>query len=1549
MSILQTQLDKLEYQIGTDLSSSSSSSMSICSTKYNEYLRIASDKNPSILLEIDIHGNVRYLSKVWNSIVGTNCKSIIGSPVSSIIVGNYYDQQVFQRAISMMTQDGNSYRVRFIVETGDSTLYNHQKYQSSECLKPGNQVLELEAQGILIYDSMNQSPTHSIWIVKPFCEIDELDNLPPDLLKRLGFGSKIFSKFLQDLEDLMVLDENDVPSPKLELCRVCETLVPAWWLESHSDMCICEHRIESAIQIIQDNLLDQKLLIENIIKSIESNDNSITHYKGYLLPIVNDTFNQLTPSSSIPFKKQVMCRKNSNSIFRTLRYPFKLLDLLEKLCTYAINVNTSELMKIDDVGSQYDLSYKYNSMYQFSPNTRQSIEYVINWDEKLDVSDPSISLLMEDTVNLARRKVESVMRLDSSMKYSLKIKNEVDSYVLQLIQERIQSNRINFMNIGFDESNNVSLGNVKGNNNIKLIADTPLEVPKITTPQPQRIRSDLFSDLYIGTDILPCPKSENFTGLTSAPECNNNSEHNLSSLTPKTEIENKYLITNVSIANSDQSNLSTISQKESSQMNTPKLNISTSLNFPKPNTSIALTPRRGSPISSISYNTPSSLIQRRSTIKLFHDKSPVSSPSLICNSTEFLTPDNNSSTKQPLSLLFLSTNSGKAPTPSIKDYDIIKPISKGAYGSVYLARKKLTGEYFAIKVLKKSDMIAKNQVTNVKSERAIMMVQSEKPYVAKLYASFQNKENLFLVMEYLIGGDLATLIKMMGCLPDKWAKQYISEVIIGVDDMHRSGIIHHDLKPDNLLIDMHGYVKLTDFGLSRMGLIRRHKKDRCNRNMVGKYDISRKNSIPPDDFTITSRKCSQTESMMTSSPLEALMRKNRTNSLTLEDKLTKSSMKGCQNDITSGSNYSDILNRKTERSNSNSSFLSNYDLPLLKRNGSQVSFSISSVSRSGTPPPSNYKHSKSNSISSDTTDTEPLRDLALFHPDDTSKNKRFFGTPDYLAPETIEGTGESGASDWWSVGCILFEFLLGYPPFHANSVEDVFKNILAGRIDWPEFSNEELESEYLSPEAKDLISQFLTLDPESRLGANGANEIKSHPYFKGIDWNHIRDREASFVPTVKDPEDTGYFDPRGANLEDISQSDLSEEKRSQIVDVCSPESIVKENLRVSLSENGICSNNAHIKDLAIHCATESAISDNIDNISSKVKYFPLSTSPYLREGRTNKLNDVQTEFGSFNYRNLSALDKANKETITRLKHKHLSENPHHHYRSMQNSMSASSPEFFNKVRASSITVFTTPADSLAPHNSLSQSNSNNISSALSSTVSNLDSSTDKAEVKNQDYSFVSSSVDDNLPSNPKFKSIIPSTLHCPKSSLSTRSLSYKTSISEFSVDESEQQVALSKMNIVKNKRKGSSKSYSGINDIGFNMDVLLCEPIPIHRYRLTKDLESFGCTVISVGTGDEIVRRATSGVKFDFIITAFKLPKIGAVDIAKLLRNTNSINCETPIIALTVVYNDADNAQIFDDILEKPIGMDQLQKLVSKYALLKSQKQEETIFSDLDV
>ena len=87
-------------------------------------------------------------------------------------------------------------------------------------------------------------------------------------------------------------------------------------------------------------------------------------------------------------------------------------------------------------------------------------------------------------------------------------------------------------------------------------------------------------------------------------------------------------------------------------------------------------------------------------------------------------------------------------------------------------------------MFEKRDMIAKNQVLNVKSERAVMMRQSDSPYVAQLYSSFQSRDYLYLVMEYLNGGDCANLLKTLGVIGVDWTPRYIAEIIVGVDDLH---------------------------------------------------------------------------------------------------------------------------------------------------------------------------------------------------------------------------------------------------------------------------------------------------------------------------------------------------------------------------------------------------------------------------------------------------------------------------------------------------------------------------------------------------------------------------------------------------------------------------------------------------------------------------------------------------------------------------------------------------------------------------------------------
>ncbi|KAJ3090820.1 hypothetical protein HK102_002563 [Quaeritorhiza haematococci] len=163
----------------------------------------------------------------------------------------------------------------------------------------------------------------------------------------------------------------------------------------------------------------------------------------------------------------------------------------------------------------------------------------------------------------------------------------------------------------------------------------------------------------------------------------------------------------------------------------------------------------------------------------------------------------------------LSNQQKRNNIPSIRDFEILKPISRGAYGKVYLAKKRTTQDLFAIKILKKDDMVRKNMVSQVLAERKVLAL-SRNPYVVKLYFAFQSKEYLYLVMEYLIGGDVSSLLGAFGVFENEMCRFFAAEVTLALEYLHANGITHRDLKPDNMLIDSKGHIKLTDFGLSRI-------------------------------------------------------------------------------------------------------------------------------------------------------------------------------------------------------------------------------------------------------------------------------------------------------------------------------------------------------------------------------------------------------------------------------------------------------------------------------------------------------------------------------------------------------------------------------------------------------------------------------------------------------------------------------------------------------------------------------------------------------------
>jgi len=148
-----------------------------------------------------------------------------------------------------------------------------------------------------------------------------------------------------------------------------------------------------------------------------------------------------------------------------------------------------------------------------------------------------------------------------------------------------------------------------------------------------------------------------------------------------------------------------------------------------------------------------------------------------------------------------------------KAFESVAVIGRGAFGEVRLVRMKTTKDLFAMKKLKKSEMIKKDQVAHVRAERDALTDCNQNPWVVNLFYSFQDRDFLYLIMEYVPGGDMMTLLIKYDTFTEDQTRFYIAQTILAIDSIHQLGYIHRDIKPDNLLLDLNGHIKLSDFGL----------------------------------------------------------------------------------------------------------------------------------------------------------------------------------------------------------------------------------------------------------------------------------------------------------------------------------------------------------------------------------------------------------------------------------------------------------------------------------------------------------------------------------------------------------------------------------------------------------------------------------------------------------------------------------------------------------------------------------------------------------------
>uniref|UniRef100_A0A671NZY4 non-specific serine/threonine protein kinase n=1 Tax=Sinocyclocheilus anshuiensis TaxID=1608454 RepID=A0A671NZY4_9TELE len=146
----------------------------------------------------------------------------------------------------------------------------------------------------------------------------------------------------------------------------------------------------------------------------------------------------------------------------------------------------------------------------------------------------------------------------------------------------------------------------------------------------------------------------------------------------------------------------------------------------------------------------------------------------------------------------------------LDDFDRVKLIGRGAFGAVQLVRHKASQQVYAMKQLSKFEMVKRSDSAFFWEERDIMAF-SKSPWIVQLCCAFQDEKYLYLVMEFMPGGDLVTLTSNYD-IPEEWARFYTAEVVLALDAIHSLGFIHRDIKPDNMLLDRNGHLKLADFG-----------------------------------------------------------------------------------------------------------------------------------------------------------------------------------------------------------------------------------------------------------------------------------------------------------------------------------------------------------------------------------------------------------------------------------------------------------------------------------------------------------------------------------------------------------------------------------------------------------------------------------------------------------------------------------------------------------------------------------------------------------------
>ncbi|EFX00674.1 cyclic-AMP-dependent protein kinase catalytic subunit [Grosmannia clavigera kw1407] len=151
---------------------------------------------------------------------------------------------------------------------------------------------------------------------------------------------------------------------------------------------------------------------------------------------------------------------------------------------------------------------------------------------------------------------------------------------------------------------------------------------------------------------------------------------------------------------------------------------------------------------------------------------------------------------------------------SLADFEIQRTLGTGSFGRVHLVQSRHNQRFYAVKVLKKAQVVRMKQVEHTNDERR-MLAEVKNPFLVTLWGTFQDAKNLYMVMDFVEGGELFSLLRKSARFPNPVAKFYAAEVTLALEYLHSRNVIYRDLKPENLLLDHHGHLKITDFGFAK--------------------------------------------------------------------------------------------------------------------------------------------------------------------------------------------------------------------------------------------------------------------------------------------------------------------------------------------------------------------------------------------------------------------------------------------------------------------------------------------------------------------------------------------------------------------------------------------------------------------------------------------------------------------------------------------------------------------------------------------------------------